>query len=58
VFAQGLADRARALALKYFRAPNGLTLKGDHSPVTLADLKIEGGGDPWIGGSIREYRGS
>lgn len=40
-FAQLLADRARTIALTYFRAPNGLALKGDGSPVTRADQEIE-----------------
>lgn len=40
-FAQVLADKAGAIAMAYFRKPNGLALKGDASPVTLADTEIE-----------------
>lgn len=40
-FACGLADAARAIALRYYRHWNGLELKGDRSPVTLADQDIE-----------------
>lgn len=40
-FGQHLADRAREIALGYFRTPLDITLKTDQSPVTIADRKIE-----------------
>lgn len=39
--AQQLADLARPIALQYFRQPNGLEIKADATPVTLADRTIE-----------------
>ncbi len=40
-FANRLADTARSLARKYFRATNGFERKSDRSPVTIADRAIE-----------------
>jgi len=40
-FAVELADRARAIALRYFRAPLELEHKADLTPVTQADREIE-----------------
>lgn len=39
--AQRLADAAGAAVRPYFRAPHGLEVKADHSPVTLADREAE-----------------
>ena len=39
--AQTLADTAGAIVRGYFRAPHGLEIKDDHSPVTLADREAE-----------------
>lgn len=36
-----MADAARAIARRYFRQDLGLMMKGDSSPVTLADKEIE-----------------
>ena len=40
-FALHLADVARPIALRYFRAALAVKRKGDRSPVTVADLEIE-----------------
>jgi inositol-phosphate phosphatase/L-galactose 1-phosphate phosphatase/histidinol-phosphatase len=40
-FAEGLADVARPIARRHFRALHGVDLKADRSPVTLADRAIE-----------------
>lgn len=40
-FAASFADKARELAMSYFRTSNGLTWKSDDTPVTLADTEIE-----------------
>lgn len=40
-FANGVADGARSIARRHYRHPNGLELKSDRSPVTLADREIE-----------------
>lgn len=40
-FANAFADTARSIAMGYFRRPNGMTLKSDETPVTLADTEIE-----------------
>jgi histidinol phosphatase-like enzyme (inositol monophosphatase family) len=40
-FAQLLADIARPIALRYFRAPLDIMYKADKSPVTPADQEIE-----------------
>jgi inositol-phosphate phosphatase / L-galactose 1-phosphate phosphatase / histidinol-phosphatase len=40
-FAERLADVAGATIRPYFRAPHGLEIKHDHSPVTLADREAE-----------------
>jgi myo-inositol-1(or 4)-monophosphatase len=40
-FANKLADTARELGRKYFRATNGFERKSDKSPVTIADRAIE-----------------
>ncbi|MGH8131706.1 MAG: inositol monophosphatase family protein, partial [Steroidobacteraceae bacterium] len=39
--AQQLADAARGIALRHFRMPLAVELKGDGSPVTVADRDIE-----------------
>ncbi len=39
--AERLADAAGAAIRPYFRAPHGLEIKSDHSPVTLADREAE-----------------
>jgi histidinol phosphatase-like enzyme (inositol monophosphatase family) len=39
--AHALADAAGAVIRGYFRAPHGLEIKDDHSPVTLADRQAE-----------------
>lgn len=39
--AERLADAAGAVIRPYFRAPHGLEIKPDHSPVTLADREAE-----------------
>jgi myo-inositol-1(or 4)-monophosphatase len=41
LFAERLADTARRLGRKYFRATSGFELKSDRSPVTVADRAIE-----------------
>ena len=40
-FANDLADIARPIALQHFRSPLSIDLKGDSSPVTIADRTIE-----------------
>ncbi len=40
-FAEAMADRARGIALRYFRQPLNVETKADLSPVTLADRTIE-----------------
>jgi histidinol phosphatase-like enzyme (inositol monophosphatase family) len=40
-FAEAMADRARGIALRYFRRPLDVETKADLSPVTLADRTIE-----------------
>lgn len=40
-FAHHLADRARPIALRYFRTPLDIMRKTDESPVTVADCEIE-----------------
>jgi inositol-phosphate phosphatase / L-galactose 1-phosphate phosphatase / histidinol-phosphatase len=40
-FAQLLADIARPIALRYFRAPLDIMCKADRSPATAADREIE-----------------
>lgn len=40
-FANYLADISEAIAIKYFRMPNGEVVKDDFSPVTKADQEIE-----------------
>jgi histidinol phosphatase-like enzyme (inositol monophosphatase family) len=40
-FAHYLADRARPIALRYFRDPLSIMRKTDESPVTVADREIE-----------------
>ncbi|SEK82090.1 histidinol-phosphatase, inositol monophosphatase family [Nitrosovibrio tenuis] len=40
-FAHHLADRARPIALRYFRTPLDIMPKADESPVTVADREIE-----------------
>ncbi|HCX88393.1 MAG TPA: histidinol phosphate phosphatase [Gammaproteobacteria bacterium] len=40
-FAQALADEARAITQKYFRAAQDIHRKPDGTPVTAADLEIE-----------------
>src|SRR3546814_13070375 len=40
-FAQRLADAAGLAIRPYFRAPHGLEIKPDESPVTLADRAAE-----------------
>jgi len=40
-FANAFADKARVIALRYFRQPHGLTMKADETPVTMADTEIE-----------------
>ena len=39
--AHRLADAARPIALKYFRCDNGVEIKDDATPVTIADRDIE-----------------
>ena len=40
-FAHRLADAARPIAQRYFRAQAAIEMKGDNSPVTAADREIE-----------------
>ena len=53
-FAQALADEARVIAQKYFRAAQDVGRKSDGTPVTAADLEIEQKARSLIG---REYPG-
>ena len=40
-FAQLIADAARGITTRYFRAPQEISSKSDGTPVTVADLEIE-----------------
>ena len=40
-FAQMIADEARGITQRYFRAPQEISRKSDGTPVTVADLEIE-----------------